>query len=50
MAIIIASHMTVNMTAEGKTPDMGIHIMLMVQPPGMGIPPDIVARDIERLK
>jgi len=42
MATIIASHITVNMLAAANSPPMGIHIMLMVQWPGMRIPPDIV--------
>jgi hypothetical protein len=41
MATIIASHITVNIAAAASSLPMGIHIMLMVQLPGMGIPPDI---------
>ena len=41
MAIIIANHITVNVTADPSLPPIGIHIMLMVQLPGMGIPPDM---------
>ena len=41
MASIIASHITVNTAIATSFPPMGIHIMLMVQLPGMGIPPDI---------
>ena len=41
MATIMASHITVNIAPAESPLPMGIHIMLMVQPPGMGIPPDI---------
>ena len=41
MATIIANHITVNIPAAATSPPMGIHIILMVQLPGMGIPPDI---------
>lgn len=41
MATIIASHITVNTAMAANFPPIGIHIMLMVQLPGMGIPPDI---------
>jgi hypothetical protein len=41
MAIIMASHIMMNTVADSKTLPMGIHIMLIVQLPGMGIPPDI---------
>jgi len=55
MAIIMASHIRVNMAAEANAFDipvdiLGIHIMLIVQPPGMGMPPDISPLDMERLK
>jgi hypothetical protein len=45
MATIIASHITVNSDAAASSLPMGIHIMLMVQLPRMGIP-----LHIERLK
>jgi hypothetical protein len=41
MAIIIASHIAVKIAADPSSLRMGIHIMLMVQLPGMSIPPDI---------
>ena len=41
IAIIIASHMVMNIAAALGSLPMDIHIMLMVQLPGMGIPPDI---------
>jgi len=43
IAIIIASHINKNIHAEPVTdcPGITIHIIGMVQPPGMGIPPDI---------
>jgi len=43
MAIIMASHINMNITAEAAQvwPGIRIHIMDIVQPPGMGIPPDI---------
>ncbi|GAC1702241.1 MAG: hypothetical protein NVS9B4_07160 [Candidatus Acidiferrum sp.] len=41
MAIIMASHIAVKITADCSPLPMGIHIMLMVQLPGMGIAPDI---------
>jgi len=42
---IMASHMTVNIAEAKMALPIGIHIIPMVQFPGMGIPPDI-----ERLK
>ncbi|GAC1434239.1 MAG: hypothetical protein NVS1B11_17690 [Terriglobales bacterium] len=41
MAIIMASHIAMNIVAASKALPMGIHIMLMVQLPGMSIPLDI---------
>jgi hypothetical protein len=41
IATIIASHIAVKITADPNSLPMGIHIRLMVQLPGMGIPPDI---------
>jgi len=41
MATIIVSHITVNIAAAESSPPIGIHIMLIVQLPGMGIPLDI---------
>ncbi|GAC1620675.1 MAG: hypothetical protein PVS2B2_18560 [Candidatus Acidiferrum sp.] len=41
IAIIIANHIAVKITADLSWPPMGIHIMLMVQLPGMSIPPDM---------
>jgi len=41
MAAIIANHITANIVAAATSPPMGIHIILMVQLPGIGIPPDI---------
>ncbi len=41
MATIIASHITVNIAAAADSLPIGIHIILIVQLPGMGIPPGI---------
>ena len=42
MATIIVNHMAVNIAqAITAPPPIGIHIVLMVQFPGIGIPPDI---------
>ena len=45
IATIIESHMPANMAvaASGLWPAIGIHTMLIVQPPGIGMPPpDII--------
>jgi hypothetical protein len=43
MATIIASHITMNIPADSNQLWFGIriHIMDIVQPPGMGMPPDM---------
>jgi len=41
IATIIASHISVKIAALAGSLPIGIHIMLIVQLPGMGIPPDI---------
>jgi len=41
IATIIASHISVKITAPASSLPIGIHIMLIVQLPGMGIPLDI---------
>jgi len=41
IATIIASHIKVKIAAVASSLPIGIHIMLIVQLPGMGIPPDI---------
>ena len=43
MAIIMAVHMEMIIAAAAKVdwPGMGIHIMDMIHPPGIFIPPDI---------
>jgi hypothetical protein len=43
--------MRVKIPAEANTlAPMGIHIMLMVQPPGMGMPRDMIPLDMEWIK
>jgi hypothetical protein len=43
MATIMASHINMNIAADAAQvwPGIRIHIMDMVHPPGMGMPPDI---------
>ena len=41
MTTIIASHISVKIAAVAASLAIGIHIMLIVQWPGMGIPPAI---------
>jgi hypothetical protein len=43
IAIIIAVHIAMNIPAAARLdcPDIGIHIIDITQPPGIGIPPDI---------
>jgi hypothetical protein len=51
MATIMASHIAVKIAAAANAlVPMGIHIMLMVQPPGMGMPRDMTPVDMEWLK
>ncbi len=46
IAIIMASHIKLNMAADAtRLAPIGIHIMLIDQPPGMGMP-----RDMEMVK
>jgi hypothetical protein len=51
MAIIMASHIAVNVMAEANTlVPIGIHIMLIDQPPGIGMAFDMVPLDMEWVK